>query len=48
MTERTEGWSAGLYLAALIAKESHTQESAVTGDDGYVADYLYREARSGK
>lgn len=48
VTERTEGWSAGLYLAALIAKESHTQEPAVTGDDGYVADYLYREARSGK
>jgi LuxR family maltose regulon positive regulatory protein len=43
-TERTEGWPVGLYLAALIAKQSHGQESAVTGDDRYVADYLYRES----
>ncbi len=44
VTERTEGWPAGLYLAALIAKEGDSQEWAVTGDDRYVADYLYREA----
>jgi LuxR family transcriptional regulator, maltose regulon positive regulatory protein len=44
VTERTEGWPAGLYLAALIVKDSHGQESAVTGDDRYMADYLYREA----
>jgi LuxR family maltose regulon positive regulatory protein len=44
VTERTEGWPVGLYLAALIATESHGQEPAVTGDDRYVADYLYREA----
>jgi LuxR family maltose regulon positive regulatory protein len=44
VTERTEGWPAGLHLAALIVKDSHGQESAVTGDDRYVADYLYREA----
>jgi LuxR family transcriptional regulator, maltose regulon positive regulatory protein len=44
VTERTEGWPAGLYLAALIVKDSHGEESAVTGDDRYVADYLYREA----
>jgi LuxR family transcriptional regulator, maltose regulon positive regulatory protein len=43
-TERTEGWPAGLYLAALIAKESRGQPATVTGDDRYVADYLYREA----
>ncbi|HLI36629.1 MAG TPA: LuxR C-terminal-related transcriptional regulator [Streptosporangiaceae bacterium] len=43
VTERTEGWPAGLYLAALIIRDSHGQESAVTGDDRYVADYLYRE-----
>jgi LuxR family maltose regulon positive regulatory protein len=42
--ERTEGWPVGLFLAALIVKDSHGQESAVTGDDRYVADYLYREA----
>jgi LuxR family maltose regulon positive regulatory protein len=44
VTERTEGWPAGLHLAALIVKDSHGQESAVTGDDRYVADYLHREA----
>ncbi len=44
VTERTEGWPVGLYLAALIATESRGLEPAVTGDDRYVADYLYREA----
>jgi len=44
VTERTEGWPAGLYLAALIAKENHSQERTVTGYDHYVTDYLYREA----
>jgi len=44
VAERTEGWPAGLYLAAVIARESRGQERAVTGDDRYVADYLYREA----
>ena len=43
VTERTEGWPAGLHLAALIIKDSRGQERAVTGDDRYVADYLYRE-----
>ena len=46
VTERTEGWPAGLYLAALIAKEGNGEEPAVAGDDRYVADYLYREALS--
>jgi LuxR family maltose regulon positive regulatory protein len=46
VTERTEGWPAGLYLAALIAKESRGQAHTVTGDDRYVADYLYHEALS--
>lgn len=44
VTERTEGWPVGLYLAALIARESDGQPLSVTGDDPYVADYLYREA----
>ena len=44
VTERAEGWPAGLYLAALVAKQSHSQVRAVTGDDRYVADYLYHEA----
>jgi LuxR family transcriptional regulator, maltose regulon positive regulatory protein len=44
VTERTEGWAVGIYLAALIARESHGQAQTVTGEDRYVADYLYREA----
>jgi LuxR family transcriptional regulator, maltose regulon positive regulatory protein len=44
VTERTEGWPVGLHLAALIIKDSRGQEQTVTGDDRYVADYLYREA----
>ena len=46
VTERTEGWPAGLYLAAVIARENNGQVRTVTGDDRYVADYLYREALS--
>jgi LuxR family transcriptional regulator, maltose regulon positive regulatory protein len=44
VTERTEGWPVGVYLAALIAKEGRGRARTVTGDDWYVADYLYREA----
>lgn len=44
VTERTEGWPVGLYLAAVISKESNDQAFAITGDDRYVADYLYNEA----
>lgn len=43
VTEQTEGWPAGLHLAALIAKEGDGGEQTVSGDDPYVADYLYRE-----
>jgi LuxR family transcriptional regulator, maltose regulon positive regulatory protein len=43
VTEQTEGWPAGLQLAALIAKKSGGQAQTVSGDDRYVADYLYRE-----
>jgi LuxR family transcriptional regulator, maltose regulon positive regulatory protein len=43
VTERTEGWPAGLYLAALIEREGHGRAQTVAGDDRYVADYLYRE-----
>ena len=44
MTERTEGWPVGLYLAAVIARDSHGEALTVSGDDRYVADYLYRES----
>ncbi len=46
VTERTEGWPAGLYLAAMIARASHGQGLTVSGDDRFVADYLYRESLS--
>ena len=41
---RTEGWPVGLYLAALIATDSSDTGFAISGDDRYIADYLYREA----
>src|SRR5262249_3264406 len=44
VTKRTEGWPAGLYLTAVIAKKSHGREPTVSGEDRYVADYLYSEA----
>ena len=43
VTERTEGWPAGLCIAAMIAKDGHGQAPEIAGDDRYVADYLYRE-----
>ena len=46
VTERTEGWPAGLYLAAMIARASDGQGLTVSGDDRFVADYLYRESLS--
>ena len=44
VTARTEGWPVGLYLAALIARDSHGDVLAISGDDRYVSDYLYRES----
>ena len=44
VTERTEGWPVGLHLAAMIARDSDGEGLAVSGDDRYVADYLYRES----
>jgi LuxR family maltose regulon positive regulatory protein len=44
VTERTEGWPVGLYLAALIASDSKGETVTISGDDRYVADYLYRES----
>jgi LuxR family transcriptional regulator, maltose regulon positive regulatory protein len=44
VTDRTEGWPAGLYLAALIGRHDDGGVSTVSGDDRYVADYLYRES----
>ena len=44
VAERTEGWPVGLYLAAVIAGDSRGEAPAISGDDRYVADYLYRES----
>jgi ATP/maltotriose-dependent transcriptional regulator MalT len=44
VTERTEGWPVGIYLAAVIAHDSNNEDLTVSGDDRYVADYLYRES----
>jgi LuxR family transcriptional regulator, maltose regulon positive regulatory protein len=44
VTARTEGWPVGLYLAALIARASGGDVLTISGDDRYVADYLYRES----
>ena len=44
VTERTEGWPAGLYLAAVIAAGNDGEPVTVSGDDRWVADYLYRES----
>ncbi len=44
VTARTEGWPAGLCLAAQLATEGGASTLTVSGDDRYVADYLYRES----
>jgi LuxR family maltose regulon positive regulatory protein len=44
VADRTEGWPAGLYLSALIARQGDGSISPISGDDPYLADYLYREA----
>jgi LuxR family transcriptional regulator, maltose regulon positive regulatory protein len=43
VTERTEGWPVGLRLAALIAHDGGDVH-ALSGEDRYVSDYLYRES----
>ncbi|MDE0546141.1 LuxR family transcriptional regulator [Microbacterium sp. C7(2022)] len=42
IVERCEGWPAGVYLCALVAR-SGGDAAAITGDDRFVADFLYRE-----
>ncbi|HWI02201.1 MAG TPA: hypothetical protein VNT27_17875, partial [Propionibacteriaceae bacterium] len=44
VTARTEGWPVGLYLASQIANDSNGDVLTISGDDRYVADYLYRES----
>jgi len=50
LVHRTEGWPAGLYLAALSLREQPDRERAVArfaGDDRLVADYLRDELLAG-
>jgi LuxR family maltose regulon positive regulatory protein len=42
IVERCEGWPTGLFLCALVAR-SGGDAASITGDDRFVADYLYRE-----
>lgn len=42
IVEHCEGWATGLFLCALVAKDGG-DPAAVTGEDRFVADYLYRE-----
>ncbi|UYO97639.1 hypothetical protein OED01_02590 [Microbacterium sp. M28] len=42
IVEHCEGWPTGLFLCALVAKGGG-DPAAVTGEDRFVADYLYRE-----
>ena len=46
LVERTEGWPAGMYLAALAINAGSPRAEAVfsfTGDDYYIGDYLRSE-----
>lgn len=42
VVERCEGWPTGIFLCSLIELDGD-EEPVVTGDDRFVADYLYRE-----
>jgi LuxR family maltose regulon positive regulatory protein len=49
LTERTEGWPAGLYLAALSIRAGASSPAGVagfTGDDRFVSEYLRLELLS--
>jgi LuxR family transcriptional regulator, maltose regulon positive regulatory protein len=50
LTARTEGWAAGLQLAALALRQSHDPDAMVAGFSGahaFVADYLADEVLAG-
>ncbi|MBJ7328326.1 MAG: hypothetical protein JHC95_00425 [Solirubrobacteraceae bacterium] len=46
LAERTEGWPAGLYLAALSLRAGAPSPDSFTGDDRFVADYFRSELLS--
>jgi LuxR family transcriptional regulator, maltose regulon positive regulatory protein len=50
LQERTEGWAAGLYLAALSLRgqsDGHAFVAAFAGDDRHLVDYLSAEVLAG-
>ena len=54
VAQRTEGWPAGAYLAALAARRGPRSASAagppevIAGDDVYIADYFREEMLAGE
>jgi LuxR family maltose regulon positive regulatory protein len=46
LTERTEGWPAGLYLAALSMQAGAPSPAGFSGDDRFVTDYFRSELLS--
>jgi len=46
LTERTEGWPAGLYLAALALQAGAPSPASFTGDDRFLSDYFRFELLS--
>jgi LuxR family maltose regulon positive regulatory protein len=50
LVERTEGWAAGIYLAALARARGEAPRGGmdgVSGRDGYIAEYLRAELEAG-
>jgi len=47
LVARTEGWPAGLVLAARVLQESHAAPTDFTGADGVVAAYVREQLLSG-
>jgi LuxR family maltose regulon positive regulatory protein len=46
LVERTEGWAAGLYLAALAIQAGAPADEGLAGDDRFVSDYFRLELLS--
>jgi LuxR family maltose regulon positive regulatory protein len=46
LTERTEGWPAGLYLAALSLQAGAPSPAGFTGDDRFLSEYFRSELLS--
>lgn len=43
LEKRTEGWAAGLQMAALSLRHNAVTVNQITGDDRYIVDYLLAE-----